>query len=115
MVALFGLCEWLCEDFFAQLLGEEVLDLDDDDERFATLEFLGLDLDACACVKDAEMKKVVQNTNLLAISKDRKRKKLTKIWYMVSYFSLVQVLVMKHWREDCLKELRLELFRFLMA
>ena len=60
MVALFGLCEWLCEDFFAQLLGEEVLDLDDDDERFATLEFLGLDLDACACVKDAERKKVVQ-------------------------------------------------------
>ena len=57
LVALFGFCEWLCEDFFAQLFGEEVLDLDDeDDERFATLEFLGLDLDACACVKDAERK-----------------------------------------------------------
>ena len=57
MVALFGFCEWLCEDFFAQLFGEEVLDLDDeDDDRFATLEFLGLDLDACACVKDAGRK-----------------------------------------------------------
>ena len=56
LVAMFGFCEWLCEDFFAQLVGEEVLDLVDEDDRFATMEFLGLDLDACACVKDAERK-----------------------------------------------------------